>query len=164
MARPWFRMYREMLGSPKIQKLKPEHFKAWVNILCCTEDDGAIPNTEDLAFMLRATEAKVNEYLSALKAVNLLDEQDGVFHAHDWDEHQYASDVSTGRVKRFRERSTKRFSNGDGNAPDTEQIQNRAEAEQTRDVSRSRPPDKKKSKLDRMLDELKAEELANGKH
>lgn len=117
MARPWFRMYREILGSPKVQKLKPELFKAWINILCCTGDDGSIPDAADLAFMIRVTEDKTAEYIAALVKVGLIDEVDGINFAHNWDRHQYASDgdsYSSEKQKRYRERK-RAAGNSDGN-------------------------------------------------
>lgn len=104
MPRPWLRLYRDILHKPKIQKLKPELFRAWVNILCCTEDNGGIPEIDELAFLLHVNTAKATEYLSALVKAGLVDKSTEGFFAHDWDAHQYNSDVSTGRVKRFRER------------------------------------------------------------
>ena len=109
MARPWFRMYREILGSPKIQRLKPEVFRAWVNILCCADDQGNIPPTDDLAFMLRVTDTKAAEYLVTLTKAGLIDKAAGGFAVHDWNDHQYSSDTDpTARDRKRRQRDKSR--------------------------------------------------------
>lgn len=89
MARPWLRLYRKTVNNPKVQKLRPELFKAWVNILCATDDDGTVPDTADLAFALRVTESKAKEWVSALLAARLLAAEGGRVSAHDWSEHNY---------------------------------------------------------------------------
>ena len=161
MARPWFRMYREMISSPKIQKLRPELFKAWVNVLCCTADDGMIPSIDDLAFMLRVNATKAKEFLSALVVARLVEERKGQFYAHDWDQHQYASDSSNERVKRYRNARSNGECNASVTPPDTD-TDTDTEG-QTRGALHARgPTTKKRSKLDIMLDPLRAEELANG--
>lgn len=122
MAKPWFRMYREILGSPKIQKLKPELFKAWVNILCCADDDGRIPPIDDLSFMLRVPEAKAVEYLVSLVKASLVDKREGnAFFVHDWGEHQYASDADSynaEKQRRYRDRRRNALRNTDSNGDD----------------------------------------------
>jgi hypothetical protein len=100
-------MYRTTLQSPKIQRLKPELFRAWVNILCCTEDDGRIPDIGDLAFHLRLSEEKAAEFLTHLTKAGLIDRTENGFFAHDWDEYQYSSDGSSynaEKQRRYREK------------------------------------------------------------
>lgn len=117
MARPWLRFYRKTVNNPKVQRLSPELFRAWVNILCTTDDDGRLPAINDMAFTLRVGAEVVHEWLSTLRANGLFDlARNGKVTAHDWSEHNYESDVSTDRVKRFRKRSR----NAPRNAPDTE--------------------------------------------
>jgi hypothetical protein len=122
MAKPWFRMYREILGSPKIQKLKPELFRAWVNILCCADDDGRIPPLDDLAFMLRVPEVKAAEYLVSLVKAALVDKREGsAFFVHDWVDHQYTSDAESynaEKQKRYRDRQRNALRNAQGNGDD----------------------------------------------
>jgi len=105
MAR-WFRMYAEMLDNPKVQRLSPELFRLWVNILAVTcRYDGRLPdNGVDIAFALRVPEAEIDDILDELKIFGLLDETDEGFTPHNWHVRQYQSDVSTERVKRFRKR------------------------------------------------------------
>jgi hypothetical protein len=107
----WFRMYDEILDDPKVQKLSPADFKAWINLLCLSSrNDGRLPTIADIAFALRETEDAVSTVLERLLNGGLIERRsggaDGAHYApNKWEERQYKSDTSTGRVKRFRERS-----------------------------------------------------------
>jgi hypothetical protein len=136
----WFRYYDGTLDDPKVQKLDPPLFKMWVNLLCiASRNGGNLPLTDDLAFSLRISVKDTSKVIEQLTAAGLLDAGDPV-RPHNWDERQYQSDSSTGRVKRFRQRSTKQSGNGGGNVggngnvtPDeTAPEQSRAETEQSR--------------------------------
>lgn len=141
MAKPWFRLYRALVDNPKAQRLRPDLFKAWINILCCTEDDGSLPSVTDLCFKLRKSEAIVSKWISELSDAGFIVDNK----AHDWAEHQFRSDVSTERVKRFRERSTQRSGNAERNAPDTDTDtdteKKRVEAAQARPKAQRWPSD-----------------------
>ncbi|TXH44475.1 MAG: hypothetical protein E6Q97_32605 [Desulfurellales bacterium] len=145
MPKPWFRLYRSMVDNAKAQALRPDLFKAWINILCCTDDEGNVPPIDVLCFKLRRTQPVVAKYISELSTLGFIVDN----RAHDWSEHQYKSDVSTDRVKRFRERSTQRFSNADGNVPDTDtdseeekkrKVQKKKSAAQSRSATAQRWP------------------------
>jgi predicted transcriptional regulator len=132
----WFRFYVEALNDPKVQRLEPNLFRTWVNILCVArENDGDLPKLEDLAFRLRIDKTDAQRAVESLIERGLLDRQpSGGLRPHNWDERQYQSDTSTSRVKRFRQRSMKRLGNGvetvietHQNRIDTEQIQSREE-------------------------------------
>ena len=107
----WFRLYAEVLNDPKVQKLAPEDFRSWVNLLCLAcENDGKIPSVSDVSFALRMSEDGVLTLLERLSSGTLIDRMsggpDGWHYApHCWAKRQYKSDTSTERVKRFRERS-----------------------------------------------------------
>lgn len=104
MAR-WFRFYDDALNDPKVQKLSPKMFKNWVNILClASKNDGEIPPIEDVAFSLRMPETEAASVLDKLNTCGLIDGNKGVMKPHNWNARQYKSDVSTDRVKQFRER------------------------------------------------------------
>jgi len=105
MTQPWFRLQRGTVHNPKAQKLPDRLFKAWINLLCCTDDDGFLPPIDDLAFILRAKVGAVRASLVALEAAGLLvHEGEDLYRAHDWSEHQRKSDTSNERVKAHRER------------------------------------------------------------
>jgi hypothetical protein len=105
MTRPWFRFHRAALNSPSVQNLPPETFRFWVNALCATDDFGQIPEKTRLAFLLRTSKTKAEKNLKTLVDAGLLVETENGLSPRNWDEHQYKSDVSTDRVKRFRQRS-----------------------------------------------------------
>jgi hypothetical protein len=102
----WFRLYESLLDDPKVQKLPPKMFKAWVNILALAcRHDGEVPSTADIAFALRISEVEATDAFAFLFNSRLLDrEEDGTVRPHNWASRQYKSDVSNERVKRYRER------------------------------------------------------------
>jgi hypothetical protein len=101
----WFRFYDAALDDPKVQKLAPTIFKAWVNILClASRNEGAIPPLEDVAFALRVDEDRAQEWIAALISAGLIDQTGNGSEPHNWQERQFKSDGSSERVKRFRER------------------------------------------------------------
>ena len=131
----WWRAYEAALNNPKLQRLPGEHFKAWFNLCClASKSDGRLPDVVDIAFALRIPEKRATSLIEALKNAGLIDDVDGSLSMHDWDEHQYKSDSSAERVRRYREKSRNAESNAERNVTvtpqnraDTEQIQNRAE-------------------------------------
>ena len=104
MTKPWLRLYRKIVESKKIHDLRPELFKPWVLLLACTDDDGNLPSQAQLAFKLRQPEIRVNAWLETLARFKFLDRTETGYAAHDWDDWNFDSDVSTDRVKRFRKR------------------------------------------------------------
>jgi len=113
MSRPdsWFRFYNGAVDNPKVQRLPAALFKVWVNLLCiASKNSGALPNVADMAFILRAKESDVVTWIATLEGLRLFDrsEETGTYSPHDWKDLQFLSDVSTERVKRYRERQKKR--------------------------------------------------------
>lgn len=139
----WFRFYDDAVNDPKVQRLAPELFKVWVNLLCIvSKAGGTLPTIAELAFTLRVKVPKVQIYITELALAGLLDKnEDGSFSPHNWDARQFKSDVTdptaASRQKTYRERNKHR--NGDRNAAvtntdtraDTEQI-TEADTEQSR--------------------------------
>jgi rubrerythrin len=117
----WFRFYDCALDDPKVQRLSDALFKTWINLLCvASRNGGRLPAVEDLAFMLRLSEDEMAASLDKLTAARLLDEGDTGMSPHNWDERQFKSDVSSERVKRFRQRSTKRETDVSETPPETD--------------------------------------------
>jgi hypothetical protein len=121
----WFRMYDELLDDPKVQRLSGDDFKAWVNILClASRQDGSLPPLEDIGFALRLDAKKAAAVVSRLLQAGLLDQVGSGYAPHGWNARQYKSDVSTTRVKQFRERKKAVAGNADETfhetPPDTE--------------------------------------------
>jgi hypothetical protein len=129
----WFRMYDDMLDNPKAQRLPAPLFKLWVNLLALASKNGGRipPAMEDVAFALRVSEAEAARTLETLHAKRLMDKDETGYYPHDWNDRQFLSDVSTERVKRFRQRSKKHegtvSETPDETAPDTD---SEAETEQ----------------------------------
>lgn len=120
MAR-WFRFYNETLDDPKAQKLAPPLFKHWVNLLClAARNDGYLPSPADCAFALRVTEPVAEQTLRTLQDAGLIDVTETGMEPHNWRSRQHISDVSTERVKRYRQRSAKRDETVSVTPPDTE--------------------------------------------
>lgn len=120
--KPWVRLYRDSLHNPKIVSLTDRQYRAWSNCCKMAEDDtGALPSMRDIACHLRMTIQEAEQIICDLVEAGLVDVDNlsGArrYKMHDWDTHQYVSDSSTERVRKFREKSktnkAKRFSNGD---------------------------------------------------
>lgn len=145
----WFRLDDDVVNDPKVQSLPAELFRAWINMLClASKHNGALPPAADIAFTIRSSTAKTERLLVDLTARGLIDNADGILTPHNWNGRQHKSDVSTTRVKRFRERTNgvsetppkrkmKRDETVSETAPDTEQ--NRAETEKKKDAPRGAP-------------------------
>lgn len=139
----WFRFYSEALDDPKVQRLTGDLFKVWVNLLCLAneqEERGTLPLADDIAFRLRLDDQKARDALNGLRRAGLLEYNTDTdkYRVHAWDKRQFASDDSTERVRRFREKQRETANETERNAsetflkrsrnaidtdPDTEQIQ-----------------------------------------
>lgn len=136
----WFRIYDDAVDDPKVQKLSGDLFKAWINLLClASQNDGILPSVNDIAFKLRMSGARADKLLDDLVQRELLDETaDGHLEPHNWNLRQHRSDISTPRVKRFRERKMKRDETVSETPPDTETDSEQNRAEEKRSLTRSR--------------------------
>src|SRR5262249_43023761 len=100
--------------------------RVWFNLCCVASSNGGVlPPVADVAFKLRVNDQKAAELIAALVSAELFDRRpDGKFEPHNWEARQFKSDVSTPRVKRFRERQ--RYGEADkggavaGTPPDSE--------------------------------------------
>lgn len=108
----WWRAYDEAVDDPKLQRLPPALFKAWFNLMCLASSNGGVfPDLQTIAFKLRVSVGKAASIVNELKKAGLVDDcpdQDDPnllwYAPHNWNGRQYKSDVSTERVKQFRER------------------------------------------------------------
>jgi hypothetical protein len=120
MSLPWIRLYTNVPHNPKVQRLTGPMFKFWINCLCLAgQSDGVLPKVEDLAFILGIERRVAVKWTETLCELGVIDLENGQLKPHDWDSLQYVSDVSTQRVRKFRE--AKR--NVSGNVSETVQIQ-----------------------------------------
>jgi len=120
----WFRMYNEALDDPKVQSLSPADFKGWINLLLLAcRKDGCLPAEDDVAFNLRLNLPTARKLIKTLTSKGLIDPtgtDDSVGMPHGWNSRQYKSDVSTDRVKRFRNGARNVSSTVSETAPETE--------------------------------------------
>lgn len=128
----WIRLYRESLHNPKVVTLNDRQHRAWHNCLLMADDTGTLPKMRDMACHMRMTVQEAEQVICDLVEAGLVDiEGTGparAFKMHDWKTHQYVSDNSTERVKKFRsknkgahnETAMKRFSNGAATPPESE--------------------------------------------
>lgn len=107
----WFRFYDDVVNDPKVQRLSPELFKAWVNILCvASKNDGKLPEISEISFTLRIKPERAYKILGDLRLAGLLedvgDEENTVTRPHNWNGRQFKSDVTDPtapeRMKRYR--------------------------------------------------------------
>jgi hypothetical protein len=139
----WFRVYDEAADDPKIQMLSDKLHRFLFNCWClASKHGGYLPPISEIAWRLRKTEAVVASMIAELNERGLLDEEGDTFEPHNWQARQFQSDVSTQRVKAFRERKR-----NDHETPETEvkrdetvsetaPEQNRTETEQNRPEQR----------------------------
>ncbi len=123
VVKPWIRLYRNSLHNPKIVSLSDRQHRIWHNCLLMADDDGCLPCMRDIACHLRTSQREAEELLCELVEAGLIDVQNPAgtrtFRMHDWNTHQYVSDTSTERVRKFRNKNNetqpetemKRFSN-----------------------------------------------------
>lgn len=152
----WCRLYESVLHDPKVQRLPGETFKGLINLWClASASDGVLPPIEDIAFALRTTESKAQALIDHLHDVGLLDVTDDGLQPHNWNGRQFKSDVSTNRVRQFRERKKDVPRNSDETFRETPLEQSRAETESERKKASLRSG--KKSAIDELQPTLDAE-------
>jgi hypothetical protein len=99
----WFRFYDDAINDPKVLRLSDELYRAWTILLCfASKHEGKLPPADDIAIALRLKPSKVCEWITKLVSGGLIDKTGTGFEPHNWNGRQYKSDVSTERVKRFR--------------------------------------------------------------
>jgi hypothetical protein len=102
----WWRAYDEALYDEKLQWLPADLFKAWFNICCLnSQNGGVLPELKVIAFRLRVSELEATNIMDRLIEADLIDlHADGTMSPHNWNGRQYKSDVSTPRVKKYRDK------------------------------------------------------------
>jgi hypothetical protein len=103
MSAHWWRAYDEAVDSAKLCLLSDKAHRAWFNLMCLASAyEGVLPSMDVCSLKLRMPAAKVKAVLAELEAAQLFDQSEGKWTPHNWGTRQYKSDVSTERVKRFR--------------------------------------------------------------
>lgn len=156
----WFRFYSETTADRKIERIcrtlqqpKALVVGAWSILMAIGNDSpvrGVLLLTEDIAFTDADLADEMGLSLDATQAIldqfqrfSMIHHSDDVMYLTNWNKRQFASDDSSERVRRYRERkkaeqqqpgnNKETLQDRDGNAPE----QNRAESEQSR--SRTEP-------------------------
>lgn len=102
---PWLRLYTSALDNHKVQSLRADLFRTWVNLLLLYKRHGGVmPDIAVIAFALRISQKVAAEHMHALVAAGLMDITDDVAAPHDWDDMQYSSDTSAARTRAYRKR------------------------------------------------------------
>lgn len=119
MKNHWWRAYNTAANDPKLGELSDWQHRCWFQIMCMASDnDGQLPPLKHIAYTLRVKPEKAAEVISQLHSAGLLDKTDNGFVPHNWNGRQYKSDVSTERVKRFRNAQRNVSCNDERNAPE----------------------------------------------
>lgn len=99
----WWRAHDECVDDPKLLLLSDRTHRAWFNLLClASANGGTLPAMKVMEVKLRMKAPKIEAIIRELKDAVLIDETETGLRPHNWDGRQYKSDVSTERVKRFR--------------------------------------------------------------
>lgn len=135
----WFRFYDEALEDPKVQRLSPQLFKTWVNLLCLSSKAGGkLPSDDDIAFKLRMSIHDAKQQVEDLILVGLIDVgPKGSRFPHNWSDRQFASDSSAERVRKHRKTKKKLVCNVTCNAEVTPQTQNQIQNTDTESLAHS---------------------------
>lgn len=150
---PWFRLYHRIIDDEKVRLIAFEdrwHFIA----VCCLKADGLLDEPESalkwrkVAVKLGVQLRELDEIKRRLQEVGLVDEN---MQPTAWDELQYRSDNSTGRVRKYRERAKAKQNATRRNVSVTAQD---TEAEPEEDSSSLRSDDKRtpRQELETVLD------------
>lgn len=117
----WWRAYDEAVDDPKLIALTDEQHRFWFNLLCvCSAFGGSLPDVRTVSIKLRMQPRRVIRLLSDLRSAELLDSANGLISPHNWEIRQYKSDVSTGRVQRYRKRKRNVSGNVSETPPETD--------------------------------------------
>jgi hypothetical protein len=118
----WWRAYDEAVDDPKLILLTDKQHRAWFNLCCITSQSGGkLPAIAVVAVKLRTSPDKARGIVAELVALGLIDgDGNGVFAPHNWSGRQFQSDVSTDRVKRFRQQRRNVSSAVSETPPETE--------------------------------------------
>ena len=150
----WLRLYVETMDDPKVMQLDPKVFRAWVICLCLAKEGnagyGIIPPASVVAFKLHVSESAAAKYIAELVEKQLIDVSESGSTPHNWNGRQYVSDVSTSRVKRFRNRQIAVSGNDDETFQKRPQRTENREQRQRRE-KRAALPRLARSRMPRLL-------------
>lgn len=101
----WFRFYDSVLEDPKVQRMDPVMFKAWVNIMClASRSEGVLPPISDIAFALRISDEQADTVVRVLLTNGLIDDDGEHMKPHNWHNRQFLDRTNSQRQQRFRDK------------------------------------------------------------
>lgn len=114
MSLPWFRMYAEAIDDAKLRLLAFEDRWHFVAILCC-KCQGVLDVEQPIldrrvAVKLGLQKNDLDEVRRRLIEAGLIND---LWQPLQWIKRQFVSDISTGRVRKYRENNKKKTGNGD---------------------------------------------------
>lgn len=125
----WFRLYAEFATDPKVQMMEEAMQRRLVMLFClqCSGEFETLSH-EEVAFALRITSETLHETFRVFQQRGFIDEKHLL---KNWDKRQFKSDVSTDRVRKYREKTkstqNETFQKQDETVSVTAPEQNRAE-------------------------------------
>jgi uncharacterized protein YdaU (DUF1376 family) len=104
----WFRLYAEFSSDPKVQ-IMPEPMQRRLVMLFCLRCSEALPtlNDDEIAFALRISAEELAETKALFLRKGFIDETWSLL---NWNKRQFASDCSTERVRKHRQRQAEQAS------------------------------------------------------
>jgi len=113
------------MDNEDVHALTDSEFRTWIFCLLATKANGGfLPPNKTIAFKLRRKEQAISDHITAMLDAGLLINVGNELQPTGWKKLQFQSDVSTDRVKRFRngkrngdETFPRRFRNGDETFP-----------------------------------------------
>jgi len=106
MSRRWVRVYADILDDEKIDKMSAKTFKIFIFLLTycaeCGKDNRIIDSQKTLCWRFRISKKTYNTAIKELLNVAIISIENNNLIINKWGARQYKSDLSTDRVKRFR--------------------------------------------------------------
>lgn len=89
--RHWIKLYTEIVNDPKMGRLSNREFRTCINLFCLAgiiDEDGSLPDPEDIAWQLRICLDDLKADLGALAAVGILEQTPDGWRVRKWDDRQ----------------------------------------------------------------------------
>ena len=136
---PWLRLYRDSLHNPKVVTLSDRQYRAWVNCMLMSDNDGYLPSLRDVAVHMRVTRPDAEQLVCELVEAELIDPEmlDGQrrYRLHDWEQHQAPSDNAAERMKKLREkRRSEHVRNSSEPVPNSYGTESESESEEDTEI------------------------------
>lgn len=105
---PWFRLYTEFSVDPKVQIMSEQMQRRLVMLFClCRSEALHTLNDDEIAFALRISAEELAETKALFLCKGFIDETWSIL---NWDKRQFASDCSTERVRKHRQKQAEQAS------------------------------------------------------